>query len=107
MTHSIVITGSPCHHFRFFGPFNSHEAATDWAKKYAPAGEPYWVQPLINAVDHRSHLNANMIVTGNIVDGLTYYGPFTTEKDAMSWARKNIQDREFLHERLTHVKEPT
>lgn len=101
MSYHIVIIGSPCHHFRFFGPFVAYEDATEWGQAFTPPTEIFWVQPLTNRLDTSGAMLSHVIVAGNMIDGLTYYGPFKMESEAMQWARKNILDIEFLHERLT------
>lgn len=101
---SIVIVGSPINRFEFYGPFDYREEAVAWAHKCAEGS--WWVKTLREPTEYMINavLRQWILVVGNMIDGLDYYGPFPTMRAVNEWASEHIENSDRFPHRLIGVK---
>ena len=105
---SIVITGDPRSCFKFHGPFwKGLEEAVNWAKLYVQNGDSHYVVHLIDPPGYEVRkIGQWIVIAGNVVDGLFYYGPFMACEHAAEWAAAYLpqMDLEYFPFRMEPVK---
>lgn len=45
-----------------------------------------------------------IVIAGNVVDGLSHYGPFTDANEAGDWAAEELRDVEWVCAQLTQIQ---
>lgn len=110
----IVMKGTPTEGFYFYGPFQNEQEANRWSAFHARLGGPYaptFTCELESVQDEKEVEEAEsklahgesapaIVITGNLVDGLYFYGPISDESAAREWARAELHDQYWLESRL-------
>lgn len=99
MSKYLAVTGSIVEGLVFYGPFATGVDASCFEPE-TEIGPPLAVELLEPADAVRTTAGIAIVITGNPVEGLFFYGPFNDEACAVEWATRHHDGQDWWVTRL-------